>query len=613
MTMGNPYAPQGLASTMGPAQSTMPPLVLAPESLSQAGVPLGEQAPTLTQPGPVGPMGAPLPPPTVADPAAMTSAAPPPPPPASMAPNAAMDAPPPVPTDAGPPLSMPPPPDANMTSAATGAPVTAPPPATAPPSPTEVPTAAASTEPAPAPKPVPKSMTPAGNVGAIGQIGTLNRDLGKLQRERSEGALAYEGRTSERADQFLEDADGIVRTRNLQNSTDAFHVAKAKELDDAATAKADTEWNEIQQLSKQVGEMKVDPKAALPKGLGGGILAVLGSMIGAIGQAYGSGPNQFTAMMNHAIDTQMRADEANIANAKGALGNRISLYGLMRQNSADKRQAAAAYRKNAWDYAENQINALKEKTTNRDQLQRYDSMLQGVEKERLAQEIDYKTGRKNELVAAVTRDQAARAAAEQRLWDRKVEIEKLNIERMKAGKEAKSGQYADHEEERKRRATYSPGFKGYVSNPEGVKDANYVATATDNAVQAAERLLHLMAKGNRLSKADTGQMKQAARVLAIGEKDRNKLGALTDSDWGLMPIKPEDVEKMFRDGDVASVNELILFLKGQKANYRRNNITLNRDMTPNEDTTGTIYIPDMEDAGQAEAPRTREAPPPKGP
>lgn len=596
MTMANPYAPQALSSAMGPAQSSMPPLVLAPESLSQAGVPLGEQAPTLTQPGPVGP----LPPPTVADPAALTST---PPPNASMAPNAAMDAPPPVPAPAGPPMSMPPPPDANMTSGATGAPVTAPPPAE-PPAPTEAPPAAAGTEAAPPPPAPPKSLRPAGNVNSVfGQVGALNTQLGRLTRERDEGILAYEGRTSERADQFTEDANDIVRTRNLQNSTDAVHAAKAKELDDAATVRADKEWNEIQQMSKTVGDMKVDPKAALPKGLGGGILAVLGSMIGAIGQAYGSGPNQFTAMMNHAIETQMRADEANIANAKGALGNRISLYGLMRQNFADKRQAEAAYRKNAWDYAENQINALKDKTTNRNVLQKYDDMLLKVEDERLNQKIGYVTGRKNEIIAAVTRDEAARAAAEQKLWDRKMELQKLGIERQKANAAGQTGQFNANEEERKRRATYSPGFKGYVSNPEGVKDANYVANATDNGLQAAERLLVLMAKGNRLSGKDVGAMKQAARALAIGEKDRNKLGALTESDWGTMPIKPDDVEKMYRDGDIAAVKELKNFLRAQRANYRRNHIVLNQNMEPNIDTTGTVYIPDLEEAGEAEAPR----------
>jgi hypothetical protein len=438
----------------------------------------------------------------------------------------------------------------------------------------------------------------------MGQVGILNRDIGKLNRERSEGALAYEGRTSERADQFLDDADAIVRTRNLQNTTDAVHIAKAKELDDAATVKADTEWNEIQQLSKQVGEMKVDPKAALPKGLGGGILAVLGSMIGAIGQAYGSGPNQFTAMMNHAIDTQMRADEANIANAKGALGNRISLYGLMRQNSADKRQAAAAYRKNAWDYAENQINSLKEKTTNRDVLQKYDAMLQGVEKERLAQEIDYKTGRKNELVAAVTRDQASRAAAEQKLWDRRMELEKLKVEQTKAGKEAKSGKYADSEEERKHRGTWSQGFRGYVAGPELLKDANRVATQTDHGLQAIDRIEKLIGKGAILPE-NRGKLKQAIRALTVSEKDRQELGQLTGGDWNMMAIKPEDADAIFRGEQTGALKELRNFLMSQKANYRRNNIVYNADMSPNEDTTGVVYIPDLEEAGQAEAPKGR--------
>ena len=591
MTMGNPYAPEALSSTMGP-QVSRPPLVLAPESLQQ-GLGLGQEAPTLTQPGPVGPMGPP--PPTVADPAALAST---PPPNASMAPNAAMDAPPPLPMASGPVAPPPPPPDANMTSAATGAPVVAPPPA-APPAPTEVPTAAASTTGAKAPKAIPKSLTPAGVVNPLDTVAGLNRGIARDVRERNEGQLSYEGRTAERADQFTEDANDIVRTRTMQNSVDAWHTAKAKELDDAATVKADQELAAIQQMSKKVGEMKIDPKAAMPKTLMGNIFAALGAALGAGAAALTGGPNQFTAIMNHAIETQMRADEANISNARGELGNRISLYGLMRQQTGDKRAAALAYRKAAWDYAENQINTLKEKSTNRDQLQKYDAMIQGIEQKRLEEDIAYKTGRKNEIVAAVTRDQAARAAAEQKLWDRKVEIEKLDIERKKAGKEAKSGLYADNEEERKRRATYSPGFKGYVSNPEGVKDANYVANTVDNALQAADRLLTLMKKGNRLSRADVGAMKQAARGLTLGEKERNHLGAVTESDWQFMPIKPDDVENMFRAGDEAALRELMLQIRAQKANYRRNHIVLNANMMPNEDKTGTVYIPDLEEAGEA--------------
>src|SRR6476620_12455190 len=68
MTMANPYAPQALASTMGPTQSTVP-LVLAPGSLAQAMPP---------PPVPGGGPGVPgvVPPPTVADPSMLATPVP---------------------------------------------------------------------------------------------------------------------------------------------------------------------------------------------------------------------------------------------------------------------------------------------------------------------------------------------------------------------------------------------------------------------------------------------------------------------------------------------------------------------------------------------------------
>jgi hypothetical protein len=583
MTMANPYAPEALASTMAPQQSMMPPLVVAPQSLSQ-GLDLGQQAPMIAQPGPVGPVGG-MPPPTVADPAALASFAPPMTsggPPMAMPPPSP-DAGPPVPAPALPQMSSAPP-DANMSSAATGEPVVAPEPVAS--------TGAPPAEAPPAAKPPPpKTLRPAGHVDPrVQEAQRLGGELNALDQARNVSQAAYAERTAKRADDYDADAGDLVRTRSIQNAVDATHAAKSVEFENSATAQTEKELGEINRLSKQVGDMKIDPKAAMPKTIMGNVFAALGAALGAGGAALTGGPNAFTSIMNHAIETQMRADEANISNARQGLSTKIGLYGQLRQQLGDKRAAALAYRKSAWDYADNQINALKEKATTRDQLQRYDGLIASVDKARLEDEMAFKSGRRQEIIAGLHADAAARTAAGKEAWDRHVDAEKLEIERLKAGREGKN---SAAKEEREDRLTYVPGMQGYVSNPGLVDNANKVATSTDNGLQAIARIRALFKSGNRLSKADVGAMKQAVRALTISEKDRNELGQLTGGDWNLMALAPDDVERINRGEQVGALDELENFLRAQKANFRKNYIVKNSNGTPNaESAEGPVYIPD---------------------
>ncbi len=602
MTMANPYGPESLSSTMGPLMTPASPLVVPPESL-YSGLGAGQQAPTLTQPGPMGP-GMGVPPPTVAEGGPMMSMAPQ----GNLMPAQGnlmpAGAPPPIPDPeaAGAPIIPPAlpdasmPPGANMTSGETGAPVAAPEPNASQGGP-PAPEAAAAPE-APKPPAVPKSLQPAGVANPVGaRIGTLNKEITGLEKARNALEGGYAERTAKRGDELQATADDIAMSRNIQNQVDAVHASKSAEFETAAAERADKELADINKAATELGAMKIDPKAALPKTLVGQIGGVIGAMFGAVGQAYGGGPNQFTAMMNHAIETQMRADEANIANKRSDLGTKMSLYGQMRANTQDKRGAALAYRKAAWDYADNTINRLKEKASNADQVQKYDSLQSAIEKERLNDALQFRQARKQEILTAINADEARRSGAQQQTFNNWVKTEELKNERVKAGAAGKAGKYAENEEERKNRATWSQSFGGYVAGPEQVKDANKVGTATDNALSAITRLRHLMKKGSNLSRADIGRAQQAAAVLAIGEKDRNALGALTDSDWSLMPITPAEAMDIFNGRSMGRLDELELFLKQQKTTYRRNNIVRNKDGTPNE-RKGTAYIPNsLEAAG----------------
>lgn len=598
MTMANPYAPEALASTMGPTQSTVP-LVLAPGSLAQAmpsAAPMGL---------PVPPPGA-VPPPTVADPSMLAPATPPPPdagplftpvngaaPPVPNQSTMGPEALPPAPPPPGPQVSVAPEPvsaDPNMTSAATGEAVTAAPPMVE-----------QGTQPAkPAP---PKTLRPAGRVMGdpmLQELGQVRGEIGQLQKARTDVTTGYETRTGERAEQFTADANDIVRTRNLQNATDAYHVNQLKEFDDTATAQSEKEFADIQKTAKSVGEMKIDPKAAMPKTVTGQIFAAIGAAIGAGASAISGGPNAFNAIMNHAIETQMRADEANIANARGGLQQKVSLYGIMRQQLGDKRAAKAAYRASAWDYAENQIRTLKEKTTNRNEIQRYDDLLTQVEKAKLGDEISFKTGRKQELVTALTQRAAAATARDNEVWNRYIETRKLDIEQQKANAEGHKGKDAAAKEAREALQTFVPGFKGHVANPGITIVANKLANHTDNGLQAIARIKKLFAKGSRLSPKDVGAMKQAVRALTVSEKDRQELGQLTGGDWNLMALSPDDVVRMNRSEQEGAINELELFLRGQRANFRKNFIVRNADGSPNIGDDNPYYIPDIEKTGNTD-------------
>lgn len=252
----------------------------------------------------------------------------------------------------------------------------------------------------------------------LNQFGTLDekRDLverrGELQGERID-ATAH-----------LQELDAARKQRDAEVM--AEHQAQVQQKHDAFLARN-------QELADQIGEQKIDPSRLFAsKGIGEKIaLTIAGALSGAAGQ----GP-QFMQRMDGMIDTDVKAQMANVDNLKAKLGARQTLFGQMMAESGDRRVAETQTKQLMWEAAKQQMAANAERLGIPEVMNNSQLMQNQIVDERINPLRVQMTG--SALQAAQQQAAAAAAAqraAEEKAWNRGIEVAKLGQEADKLGLE----------------------------------------------------------------------------------------------------------------------------------------------------------------------------------
>lgn len=160
---------------------------------------------------------------------------------------------------------------------------------------------------------------------------------GRAQTEATVGGIAVQ---QELAQAELAQREADVEKQRQKFAYEEFEAAKAraKEQQDALRF-AETEMDT---LNQEVRETKIDPNAYWTnQNAFGKALSAISVALGAFAQGYSGGrvPNTALQLMNAAIEREIDAQKANLANKRASLADKRSVYAMARQRFGDAEQA----------------------------------------------------------------------------------------------------------------------------------------------------------------------------------------------------------------------------------------------------------------------------------
>lgn len=242
----------------------------------------------------------------------------------------------------------------------------------------------------------------------------------------------------------------------------ASHVMGASELHDSFAArqerdaeiqrKADEDTHSKHQeflarnteLADDIAKQKIDPKRLVKSmGVGDKIGHILGSALGGFASGFKGGPNDFLDRFDKQVAQDIEAQVNEIDNKKASVSARNSIFGQMLAETGDRRLAAMQTRNLMYEAAKQHIAAedarlgIPELSTNAQQ------KIQALQhqQDQLQTQFDAEAYQTAASQAAATA--AAQRAAEKQAWDRQMQVfemglkkDQLEVEKIKAGKEA---------------------------------------------------------------------------------------------------------------------------------------------------------------------------------
>lgn len=160
---------------------------------------------------------------------------------------------------------------------------------------------------------------------------------GRAQTEATVGGIAVQ---QELAQAELAQREADIEKQRQKFAYEEFEAAKAraKEQQDALRF-AETEMDT---LNQEVRETKIDPNAYWTnQNAFGKALSAISVALGAFAQGYSGGrvPNTALQLMNAAIEREIDAQKANLANKRASLADKRSVYAMARQRFGDAEQA----------------------------------------------------------------------------------------------------------------------------------------------------------------------------------------------------------------------------------------------------------------------------------
>ncbi len=161
------------------------------------------------------------------------------------------------------------------------------------------------------------------------QVGTVEK-LTALRQEALQGSLDVNRLAAEGGSQLAE-------LRQAQ-------ISELSRFDEDRAAELRGRWAQLDSAIDRIENNQIDPDGFFGEGAGRRIAFGAALALGALGSAISGGPNQAMEILEGRIDRHIRAQEANQANARAAVGARGNALGMLRSITGDERAAMESLR-----------------------------------------------------------------------------------------------------------------------------------------------------------------------------------------------------------------------------------------------------------------------------
>ncbi len=240
--------------------------------------------------------------------------------------------------------------------------------------------------------------------------GTKERDaqarIGVAQADRNEETARLEEEDAVHAARVYQNQQEINDAVNKGN--DEFFQTNAKMANDIATAKVDSN-----RLYKNMGTA-----GAIVMGIG----ATLSGMMAGL---RGGGPNEFMQSVDRLVDRDVADQQAAIEGKRAGLQARQSMYGQLLQQTGDRHLAAMQLKNLQLESIKQQTAAKAKALGTPEVLANSDKLIAGIEQNQALLKQQMAEQNAARIATQAQAAQAARAAGEQKAWDRQMQVAKL--------------------------------------------------------------------------------------------------------------------------------------------------------------------------------------------
>jgi hypothetical protein len=309
---------------------------------------------------------------------------------------------------------------------------------------------------------------------------------------------------------------------------EAVRQAQWKEREDLHSADMQRRADDIQKLSDEVSNTKVDPaKFWKDGGALRGVMSVMAIGLGAFAQGWSGGkiPNTALNMLDKAVERDIQSQISNIANRRAGIADKRTLYAMARERFGDAKQAEMFARSEMWKQV-----AHKQRQYARglaDKRKR-------IAMEQWANESETKSkdfGLKTSLVAASLNEQQKLLAAQQ------AQARASYAAAMKAKAAQQAGGYMGTMSA-KEQARYIPGY-GVVLPGVNVEKLREEVVVMESASDSLAKLRQIMKKGSWTHLSPDERSAKAhyfANVINPAIKAQTGSGVTKDDERRIMPL-----------------------------------------------------------------------------
>lgn len=281
------------------------------------------------------------------------------------------------------------------------------------------------------------SLPPVSAAGVGAGPGSLYSDAASARRQLVD-AISGAGDLRRQAGQ-----QEVARTIDVAALNEALAAKQQRdseiqrEEDERAALRHQSYLDESLRMSDEISKAKVTPdrffrNATVGQQVAMGIGAVVGGMLSGLQ----GGPNQFLDRLDRYVDKDIQAQLQEIDNKKAALSQRNSVFGQMMQSAGDRRLAAMQYRNASYEAAKGWINARAQALGTPEALTRAEQAANEIDQRLAGMNYDWANQALAAYQANARAAAAARAAAEEKAWQRQMDLTKLGLEQDKLKIEA---------------------------------------------------------------------------------------------------------------------------------------------------------------------------------